>query len=1134
MLSRVIDFSLKNKFVVLLATVALVLGGVYAVKNIPLDAIPDLSDVQVIIYTEWPGQAPQIVQDQVTYPLTTKMLSVPKAKVVRGYSFYGFSFVYVIFEDGTDPYWARSRVLEYLSGLSGRLPQGVSPALGPDATGVGWAFMYSLNSTNRDLAQLRSMQDWYLRYQLASVEGVSEVASVGGFVKQYQVTVDPAKLRAFNLSISDVAMAVKRSNGEVGGRSIELSEKEFILRVKGYVQSLDDLRKVAVGIGDKGVPILLSQVANVELGPDMRRGIAELNGEGETVGGIVIVRYGANARQVILDVKKKLDAAMKGLPPDVKYTIAYDRTALIDRAVKTLEEKLLEESLVVALVCLAFLLHLRSALVAIIILPIAVLIAFLVMFSQGISSNIMSLGGIAIAIGAMVDAVIIMIENAHKHLEHDQGKKPHWDIIRDAAVEVGPTLFYSLLVITVSFLPVFTLQAQEGRLFKPLAFTKTYSMGAAALLSITLAPILMGFFIRGKIPAEEKNPINRFLIWLYHPVIDFVIKWRWAVVTTAALIVVWVFFPWNRLVVDVLERRPPARHETVDEAKRAGSDQPSLGSFGTAGTGAPSLRDKIKTVAIKIGKLFPYQNIGSEFMPPLYEGDLLYMPTTFPGISPTKARQILQITDRIIKTFPEVHHVFGKIGRAETATDPAPFDMVETTIMLRDEKEWPKVDIKNDDGRVIAHRRRTPDELTDAMNAAVQIPGLNNAWTMPIKTRIDMLATGIKTPVGIKIAGPDLAELERVASEVEAVVKGVPGTLSAFAERTMGGNYVQFNIDRDAIARYGLTVGDVQDVLEVALGGMPLTTTVEGLERYAVNLRYSRDFRENLGALRDIVVPTPTGAQVPLGQLAKIETVHAPMGIKSEAAVPNAWIYVDVKGIDVGTYVQMAMRAVNDAIAQGTIKMPSGYNIFWSGQYEYMLRAQQRLMIVVPLTLLIILLIIYLNTRSLVKTAIVMLAVPFSLVGAFWIIYLLHYNLSVAVWVGIIALAGLDAETGVVMLLYLDLAYEDWKKRGLMNNLSGLRDAIYHGAVKRVRPKAMTACVIIAGLAPILWSTGTGADVMKRIATPMVGGVVTSTLMELLVYPAIFFLWRSQKLKRQSELPPPGSLLVEPVLGPQQ
>jgi Cu(I)/Ag(I) efflux system membrane protein CusA/SilA len=1074
MLKGIIDFSLKNKFVVLLGTIALLFGGVYALRNIPLDAIPDLSDVQVIIYTEWPGQAPQIVQDQVTYPITTKMLSVPKAKVVRGYSFYGFSFAYVIFEDGTDPYWARSRVLEYLSGLSGRLPAGVSPSLGPDATGVGWAFMYAINSTNRDLAELRSFQDWYLRYQLASVEGVSEVASVGGFVKQYQVTVDPTKLRAYNLSISDVAMAVKRSNGEVGGRSIELSEKEFILRVRGYIEKLDDLRKVTVGLGDKGVPILLRQVANVELGPDMRRGIAELNGEGETVGGVVVVRYGANARQVIQDIKRKLDVAMRGLPPDVTYQIVYDRSSLIDRAVKTLEEKLLEESIVVALVCIAFLMHLRSAFVAIVILPVAVLIAFLVMFCQGISSNIMSLGGIAIAIGAMVDAVIIMIENAHKHMEHDQGKKPHWDIIRDASIEVGPTLFYSLLVITVSFLPVFTLQAQEGRLFKPLAFTKTYSMGAAAILSVTLAPILMGFFIRGKIPAEERNPINRILIWLYHPVIDFVIKWRWWVVFTAALLIVWVFFPWNKLAARFLPDGP------------------------------------IKEWAFRAGRIFPYQNIGSEFMPPLDEGDLLYMPTTFPGISPTKAREVLQVTDKIIRQFPEVNNVFGKVGRAETATDPAPFDMIETTIMLKPPEEWPAVDIKNMDGAVVAHRRRTPEELADAMNGAVQIPGLNNAWTMPIKTRIDMLATGIKTPVGIKIAGPNLAELERIASEVEAVIKAVPGTLSAFAERTMGGNYIQFNIDRDAIARYGLNIGDVQDVLEVALGGMPLTTTVEGLERYAVNLRYSRDFRENLGALREIVVPTPTGAQVPLGQLARIETVHAPMGVKSEAAVPNAWIYVDVKGVDVGTYVQMAMRAVNDAIARGTIKMPNGYNIFWSGQYEYMLRAKQRLTIVVPLTLLIIVLIIYLNTRSAIKTAIVMLAVPFSLVGAIGVLALLHYNLSVAVWVGIIALAGLDAETGVVMLLYLDLAYEDWKKRGLMHNLGQLRDAIYHGAVKRVRPKAMTACVIVAGLAPILWSHGTGADVMKRIATPMVGGVITSTLMELLVYPAIFYLWRSR------------------------
>ena len=1078
MLKGIIDFSLKNKFIVLLGTLALVLGGLFAVRNIPLDAIPDLSDVQVIIYTEWPGQAPQIVQDQVTYPLTTKMLSVPKATVVRGYSFYGFSFVYVIFKDGTDPYWARSRVLEYLNGMGGQLPQGVSPSLGPDATGVGWAFMYSLNSTNRDLAQLRSMQDWYLRYQLASVEGVSEVASIGGFVKQYQVTVDPAKLRAFNLSISEVAMAVKRSNGEVGGRSIELSEKEFILRVKGYIQSLDDLRKVAVGVGDRGVPILLSQVANVELGPDMRRGIAELNGEGETVGGIVIVRYGANARQVIIDMKKKLDEAMKGLPPDVKYSIAYDRSALINRAVKTLEEKLLEEMVVVALVCLAFLMHLRSSLVAIVILPIAVLISFLVMFGQGLSSNIMSLGGIAIAIGAMVDAVIIMIENAHKHIERDQGQKPHWDIIHDAAVEVGPTLFYSLLVIAVSFVPVFTLQSQEGKMFKPLAFTKTYSMAAAALLSITLAPILMGFFIRGKIPPEEKNPLNRFLVWLYHPVIDFVIKWRWAVITTAALLIVWVFFPSNALTARFL---PEGR---------------------------------LKEWAFQAGRIFPYQNIGSEFMPPLYEGDLLYMPTTFPGISPTKARQVLQTTDRIIHRFPEVQNVFGKAGRAETATDPAPFDMIETTIMLKPEEEWPVVDIKDDRGKIIAHRRRTPDELADAMNADVQIPGLNNAWTMPIKTRTDMLATGIKTPVGIKIAGPDLTELERIASEVETVVKTVPGTLSAFAERTMGGNYVQFTIDRDAIARYGLRVGDVQDVLEVALGGMPLTTTVEGLERYDVNLRYSRDFRANLGALHDIIVPTPTGAQVPLGQLAKIETIHAPMGIKSEGAVPNAWIYVDVKGIDLGTYVQTAMHAVNEAVAGGQIKLPSGYNIFWSGQYEYMQRAKARLIIVVPLTLLIIVLIIYLNTRSAIKTAIVMLAVPFSLVGAITVLALLHYNMSVAVWVGIIALAGLDAETGVVMLLYLDIAFAQWTQDAKMRNVADLRDAIYHGAVKRVRPKAMTACVIIAGLAPILWSHGAGADVMKRIATPMIGGVVTSTMMELLVYPAIYYLWRSRSLPK--------------------
>jgi len=1082
MLQRVIDFSLRNKFIVLLVTVMLVFGGVYAARHTPLDAIPDLSDTQVIIYTPWEGQAPNIVEDQVTYPITTKMLSVPKAKVVRGYSFYGFSFVYVIFEDGTDPYWARSRVLEYLSSIGSQLPRGVTPSLGPDATGVGWAFMYSLNSTNRDLAELRSMQDWYLKYQLTAVPGVSEVASVGGFVKQYQVTVDPTKLRAYNLALKDISTAIERSNGEVGGRSLELAEREFILRVKGYVTSLDDLKKIAVGIGERGVPILLRDVATVQFGPDMRRGIAEANGEGETVGGIVIVRYGANAYQVIQAVKARLATAMKALPADVKVTVNYDRSELIDRAVKTLEEKLLEESIVVALVCAAFLLHLRSALVAIIILPVAVLIAFSVMFGQGLSSNIMSLGGIAIAIGAMVDAVIIMIENAHKHLERDQGSKPHWQIIRDAAVEVGPTLFYSLLVITVSFLPVFTLQEQEGRLFKPLAFTKTYSMAAAALLSITLAPVLMGWFIRGKIPAEDKNPVNRLLIWIYHPVLNFVVKWRWAVIVSAGVIVVWVFLPWNWIV-----------SHTLPEGQ-------------------------VRDSAFTAGKLFPYQNIGSEFMPPLYEGDLLYMPTTFPGISPTKAREILQVTDRLIKSFPEVAEVFGKAGRAETATDPAPLDMIETTIRLKPETEWPVVDIKDDDGKIIAHRKRTPDELTDALNNVVQIPGLNNAWTMPIRTRIDMLSTGIKTPVGIKIAGPDLATLERIGTEVEAVIRKVPGTTSAFAERVMGGRYIEFEIDREAIARYGLTVGDVQDVLSVALGGQPLTTTVEGLQRYTINLRYDRDFRSDLRALReDIVVPTPTGAQIPLGQLATVKVVDGPMGIKSEGAVPNAWVYVDIRGVDIGTYVQMAMRAVNEAVAHGDIQLPGGYNLFWSGQYEYMLRAKERLLIVVPVTLLLIMLIIYLNTKSAIKTAIVMLAVPFSLVGAFWAIYLCGYNLSVAVWVGIIALAGLDAETGVVMLLYLDLAYAEWKKKGALNSTADLHEAIYHGAVKRVRPKAMTACVIIAGLTPILWSHGAGADVMKRIATPMVGGVITSTIMELAVYPAIYFLWRSRGLERKKE-----------------
>ncbi|ACB74836.1 efflux RND transporter permease subunit [Opitutus terrae] len=1106
MLKRIIEFSLANRFLVLVATAALIIGGVYAVRNIPLDAIPDLSDTQVIIYTEWPGQAPQIVQDQLTYPITTKMLSVPSAKVVRGYSFYGFSFVYIIFDDGTDPYWARSRVLEYLSGLSNSLPKGVSPTLGPDATGVGWAFMYSINSPKRDLAELRSMQDWYLKYQLSSVDGVAEVASVGGYVKQYQITVDPNRLRAYGLSLGEVASAVQRSNGEVGGRSLELAEKEFILRVKGYVTGLDDLRQVAVGVGPGGTPILLGEVANVQLGPDMRRGIAELNGEGETVGGVVVVRYGVDTRAVIEAVKARLDQAMKGLPDDVSYTVTYDRTALIERSVKTLEHTLLEESIVVALVIIVFLMHLRTALIPILILPISVLASFMIMYGQGISSNIMSLGGIAIAIGVLVDGVIILVENTHKHLERDAGTKPHWEIVRDAAVEVGPTIFYALLVVTVSFLPVFTLQEQEGRLFKPLAFTKTYSMAAAALLAITLAPVLAGYFIRGRLRPEEKNPVSRFLIWLYHPVINRVIRWRWPVVITAAVLVLWVFVPWNRWVVEPLP-------------------------YG-----------RVKEFARKLNPIFPYQNLGSEFMPPLYEGDLLYMPTTFPGLSPTKARELLQQTDQIIKSFPEVHHVFGKIGRAETATDPAPMDMIETTIMLKPEAEWPEVDILDMEGRVVAHRRRTLDELTDALNRAVQIPGLTNAWTMPIRTRIDMLATGIKTPVGIKIAGTDLAELERIGSEVEAVVRFVPGTSTAIAERVLGGNYIEFDIDRAAIARYGLNVRDVQDVLEVALGGMPLTTTVEGLERYGVILRYDRDYRDNLEALGEIAIPVRSGgamgassggmgdsaaamgaalapanstaapAQIPLSQVAKLRVVAAPMGIKSEASVPNAWVYVDVHGVDIGTYVQNARRVVDEAVKAGTIRLPEGYNLFWSGQYEYMTSAKERLLLIVPITLFIVGILIYLSTHSLVKTAIVFLAVPFSLVGAFWLLHLLDYNLSVAVWIGLIALAGLDAETGVVMLLYLDIAYADGVRTGRMRHSDDLVAAIHHGAVQRIRPKMMTAATTFIGLVPILWSTGTGADVMKRIAAPMVGGVITSVLMELLVYPAIFYMWRRRSL----------------------
>ncbi len=1055
MIARIISFSLDNRFLVILGAFFIAFGGYFALRATPLDAIPDLSDVQVIVFTEYPGQAPRIVEDQITYPITTKMLAVPYAKVVRGYSFFNFSFVYIIFEDGTDLYWARSRVLEYLSQLQSQLPQGVTPTLGPDATGVGWAFMYSLESPTRNLQELRSLQDWYLKYELTAVEGVSEVASVGGFVKQYQVTVEPEKLRAYGIGLDKVRHAIKRSHGEVGGRLMEMSESEYIVRVKGYIDSPEQLAKAAVGARPDGTPILISDLGSVTLGPDMRRGLADSNGEGEVVGGVVIVRYGANALEVIERVKEKLREIETNLPDDVEVKVAYDRSGLIDRSVETLRDKLIEECLVVSIVCMLFLLHLRSALVAILVLPLAILLAFMVMYWQGIGANIMSLGGIAIAIGAMVDAAIVMIENAHKHLEHGAKGRSHFELIKEAAVEVGPTLFFSLLVITISFVPVFTLQAQEGRLFKPLAFTKTYSMAAAALLSITLAPVLMYYLVRGKIRPESANPINKFLAAVYHPFMSGILHSR-----KAALGVV------------------------------------------------------IASVLTVVATLFPFSQLGSEFMPPLYEGDLLYMPTTLPGISITKARELLQQTDRTIATFPEVANVFGKVGRAETATDPASLSMMETTIMLKPQEDWPAVDITDMMGKRVAHRRRTPDELVDALDRAIDYPGVTNAWTMPIKTRIDMLSTGIKTPVGIKVSGHDLATLQTIGEQIESVVRGVPNTLSVYAERVVGGNYVNFTIDRDAIARYGLTVGDVQDVISTAIGGMNVTTTVEGLERYPINLRYPRELRDNLDQLRAVLVPTPRGRQIPLGQLAQIEISKGAPAIKSEGSRPNTWIYVDIRDIDVGTYVAAAQKAVDEALASGEIVVPPGYGITWSGQYEYMQRAKQRLLLVVPLTLFLIMLIIYLNTRSLIETSIIMFSVPLSLVGAFWLIWLLDYNMSIAVWVGVIALAGLSAEMGSVMLLYLEIAYKEWTaKNGPLRSLTDLRFVIYDGAVQRLRPKAMTATIIVAGLLPIMWSTGAGADVMKRIAVPMVGGVVTDFAVGLLVYPAIYFLWRGRGLR---------------------
>ena len=1029
MIARLIDYVVHNRFLVVLISVIVTLFAIYASYNLPVDAIPDLSDVQVIVYTQYPGQAPETVEDQVTYPLATAMLAVPRAKVVRGLSQFGVSFVYVLFEDGTDIYWARSRVLEYLNYVAGKLPPGVTPSLGPDATGVGWVYEYVVEDPTgqHDLAQLRSIQDWYLRYQLQKVPGVSEVASVGGFVKQYQVVVNPNTLASYGIPLSKVKMAIQASNQDVGGRVVEQAETEYMVRGLGYIKSIQDVENIVVGADKNGVPVLLKDVALVRLGPEMRRGLTEANGEGEVVGGIVIARFGANARTVIDGVKEKMEELKAGLPPGVRLVTAYDRSALINRAVGNLKEKLLEEMAVVALVCIIFLMHFSSSLVAIVTLPLGVLISLAVMYEAGISANIMSLGGIALAIGVMVDAAVIMIENAHKHIEHAPPDASRQSVILEAAKEVGPSLFFSLLVITVSFLPIFALTGQSGRLFKPLAYTKTFAMAAASILAVTLVPVMMTTFLRGRIPAESRNPLNRFTMSLYHPALKAVLRIPVMAIILAVLLVGLTVYPFSRL--------------------------------------------------------------GSEFMPPINEGDLLYMPTTMPGISITEAKNILQQTDRIIRQFPEVKYVFGKAGRAETATDPAPLSMLETTIRLKDPKQWPP--------------GMTMEDLIGKMDQAVQFPGLANSWGYPIKIRIDMLSTGIKTPVGFKIMGPDLEVLNRLATDAEAIFKSLPETSSAFAERVTGGYYLDFAINRQEAARYGLTVGDVQEVIATALGGENITQTVEGLERYPVNLRYFENYRENLPALRRILIPTMSGAQVPMDQVAYIKVHQGPDMIRSENSRRSAWLYVDIRNIDLGSYITKAKKAIRERL-----KLPPGYNYVWSGQFEYMEQARQRLQVIIPITLAIIILILYVNTASFAKVFIVLLAVPFSLVGAIWLLYLLGYHLSLAVVVGLIALAGLDAETGVVMLLYLDLAYHRHQVEGRLNSYADLEEAVMEGAVQRLRPKLMTVLAILMGLLPLMHGHAAGSAAMKRIAAPMVGGVVTSFFLELFIYPSIYVLWK--------------------------
>ncbi len=1027
MIKWIIECSVRNRFFVIIITLAIIATGLWSMLNTPVDAIPDLSDVQVIIYTEYPGQAPQVVEDQVTYPLTTAMLSVPFAKTVRGYSFFGFSMTYIIFEDGTDLYWARSRVLEYLNFVQARLPQGVTPQLGPDATGVGWVYMYTLTSDRHDLQQLRSIQDWYLRYELMALPGVAEIASAGGYVKQYQVEVDPDKLRAYGISLQHVNMAIKRSNMDVGGRLLEMGETEFMVRGKGYISSIDDLKVVPVGVdAETHTPILLSQVANIQIGPEIRRGIIEMNGEGEAVAGIVIVRFGENALEVIKKVKKRLNELKKGLPPGVEIHTSYDRSNLILRAIDTLKNKLLEEMFVVALIIVIFLLHLRSAFVAIFTLPVGILIAFIIMHLLGINANIMSLGGIAIAIGVMVDASVVMVENLHKHKERDHGLSQQELVIRSAQ-EVGPALFFSLLIVTISFLPVFTLQQQEGRLFTPLAFTKTFAMGASAVLAITVIPVLMYYFVRGKVISENRNPISRFFIWIYRPVIRIVLR-----------------FPVMTILI---------------------------------------------AIAITVATWFPFANLGSEFMPPLNEGDLLYMPTTPPGISITKAKELLQQTDKLIATHPQVAHVMGKIGRADTATDPAPLSMIETTIILKDKKEWPQ--------------GKTIEDIIRELDQRVQFPGLTNAWTMPIKTRIDMLATGIKTPVGIKLMGPDLAQLSLIGEKIEALVRELPDTLSAYSERVVGGNFIDIIVRRQDAARFGLTVGDVQDVIKSAIGGMNVSSTVEGLERYPINVRYPRELRSSIESLKRVAVPTPMGHAVPLIQVADISISKGAPAIKSENARRTAWIYVDLKTSDVGGYVRKARKLINEQVT-----LPPGVSIVWSGQFEYMERANKRLALVVPITLILIFLLLYIHFRSITESLIVMLTLPFALIGGIWLMVIFKYNLSVAVAVGFIALAGLAAETGVVMLVYLDETYKRRLAEGSLKSINDLKAVIIEGAVDRVRPKLMTVATTTIGLLPIMFGTETGTRIMKRIAAPMVGGLISSTILTLVILPAVYLIWK--------------------------